>query len=134
MPLRNPLWPNGCETAYPGYPSTAACLAFGSDFTFGARAWELAEAHSMHAPTYHYRYDYAPRTLQWTGFGATHASELLAVFDVYDTRLGALLTWRGTAARRAASVGTCSGGGGRSAGPGCPATTGRATHRASARR
>jgi para-nitrobenzyl esterase len=72
-----------------------ACLAFGGDFTFGARAWKLAEAHSRHAPTYHYRYDYAPRSLQWTGFGATHASELLAVFDVYDTRLGALLTVAG---------------------------------------
>jgi para-nitrobenzyl esterase len=34
---------------------------FGGDFTFGATAWELAEAHAQHAPTYHYRYDYAPR-------------------------------------------------------------------------
>jgi para-nitrobenzyl esterase len=49
------------RAAYPGYPNPAACLAFGSDFTFGA----------------------------------THASELLAVFDVYDTRLGALLTVAG---------------------------------------
>jgi para-nitrobenzyl esterase len=81
--------------AYSGYPGRAACLAFGSDFTFGARAWELAEAHSVHAPTYHYRYDYAPRPLQWSGFGATHASELLAVFDVYDTPLGGLLTVAG---------------------------------------
>jgi para-nitrobenzyl esterase len=83
------------RASYPGYPSKAACLRFGSDFTFGARAWELAEAHSVHAPTYHYRYDYAPRSLQWTGFGATHATELLAVFDVYDTRLGGLLTLAG---------------------------------------
>jgi para-nitrobenzyl esterase len=81
--------------AYPGYPSRPACLSFGSDFTFGARAWELAEAHSTHVPTYHYRYDYAPRPLQWSGFGATHASELLAVFDVYDTRIGGLLTLAG---------------------------------------
>jgi para-nitrobenzyl esterase len=81
--------------SYPGYPSRAACLAFGSDFTFGARVWELAEAHAKHAPTYHYRYDYAPRPLQWSGFGATHATELLAVFDVYDTRLGGLLTVAG---------------------------------------
>ena len=94
-PARNPLWRNGCETPIPGYPGKAACLAFGSDFTFGARAWELAEAHSIHAPTYHYRYDYAPRPLQWSGFGATHASELLAVFDVYDTRIGGLLTVAG---------------------------------------
>ena len=80
------------RAAYPGYPNKAACLTFGSDFTFGARAWELAEAHSTHAPTYHYRYDYAPRPLRWSGFGATHGTELLAVFDVYQTRLGGLLT------------------------------------------
>lgn len=83
------------RTAYPGYPGRAACLAFGSDFTFGARAWELAEAHGAHAPTYLYRYDYAPRPLQWSGFGATHATELLAVFDVYQTRFGGLLTAAG---------------------------------------
>jgi len=83
------------RAAYPGYPGKAACLAFGSDFTFGARAWELAEAHGLHAPTYHYRYDYAPRPLQWTGFGATHGTELFAVFDVYQSRLGGLLTVAG---------------------------------------
>ena len=83
------------RAAYPGYPGKAACLTFGSDFTFGARAWELAEAHSAHAPTYHYRYDYAPRPLQWSGFGATHGTELLAVFDVYQTRLGGVLTAAG---------------------------------------
>ena len=81
--------------AYPGYPGRAACLAFGSDFTFGKVAWEIAAAHGGHAPTYLYRYDYAPRTMAWSGFGATHASELLAVFDVYSTRLGSMLTVAG---------------------------------------
>jgi para-nitrobenzyl esterase len=85
----------GMRDAYPGYPNKAACLAFGSDFTFGARAWELAEAHGMHAPTFHYRYDYAPRPLQWSGFGATHGTELFAVFDVYQSRVGGLLTVAG---------------------------------------
>lgn len=78
--------------AYPGYPDAAACMQFGSDFAFGSAAWQIAEAHSAHAPTYLYRYDYAPRTLRWSGFGATHATELLAVFDVYRTRFGRLLT------------------------------------------
>jgi para-nitrobenzyl esterase len=78
--------------AYPGYPNPAACIQFGSDFAFGSAAWQIAEAHSCHAPTYLYRYDYAPRTLRWSGFGATHATELLAVFDVYRTRFGRLLT------------------------------------------
>jgi len=78
--------------AYPDYPGPAACVQLGGDFAFGSAAWQIAEAHSRHAPTYAYRYDYAPRTLQWSGLGATHAMELLAVFDVYRTRLGSLLT------------------------------------------
>lgn len=80
------------RAAYPGLPGRTACLEFGSDFMFGAPAWEIAEAHSLHAPTYHYRYDYAPRTVQWSGFGATHGTELLAVFDLYSTRIGGLIT------------------------------------------
>jgi para-nitrobenzyl esterase len=78
--------------AYPGYPDPAACIQFGGDFAFGSAAWQIAEAHSLHAPTYSYRYDYAPRTLRWSGLGATHATELLAVFDVYRTKFGRLLT------------------------------------------
>jgi para-nitrobenzyl esterase len=78
--------------AYPDYPRREACIQLGGDFAFGSAAWQIAEAHGTHAPTYLYRYDYAPRTLRWSGFGATHATELLAVFDIYRTRLGALLT------------------------------------------
>lgn len=79
-------------SAYPGYPDEAACIRLGGDFAFGTAAWRIAEAHCRHAPTYRYRYDYAPRTFHWSGFGATHATELFAVFDVYRTRFGALLT------------------------------------------
>jgi para-nitrobenzyl esterase len=78
--------------AYPGYPGPDACMRLSADMFFGSAAWRIAAAHSKHAPTYMYRYDYAPRTLNWTGLGATHAMELLAVFDVYRTRLGSLLT------------------------------------------
>jgi para-nitrobenzyl esterase len=78
--------------AYPGYPDADACVRLGGDFAFGTAAWEIAEAHCLHAPTYRYRYDYAPRTLHWSGLGATHATELFAVFDVYRTRFGSLLT------------------------------------------
>ncbi|KQH76133.1 carboxylesterase [Mycobacterium gordonae] len=78
--------------AYPKYPKPEACIQLGGDFAFSAAAWQIAEAHTHHAPTYLYRYDYAPRTLQWSGFGATHATELFAVFDIYRTRFGALLT------------------------------------------
>jgi para-nitrobenzyl esterase len=79
-------------SAYPGYPDEGACIRLGGDFAFGTAAWQIAEAHSTHAPTYRYRYDYAPRTLQIAGLGATHATELFAVFDVYRTRFGSLLT------------------------------------------
>jgi para-nitrobenzyl esterase len=78
--------------AYPGYPDPSACIQFGGDFAFGAAAWQIAEAHSKHAATYLYRYDYAPRTLRWSGLGATHATELLAVFDIYRTKFGRLIT------------------------------------------
>ncbi len=86
--------------AYPDYPASSACVQLGGDFAFGSAAWQIAEAHANHAPTYLYRYDYAPRTLRWSGLGATHATELFAVFDIYRTRFGALLT--AAADRRAA--------------------------------
>jgi para-nitrobenzyl esterase len=78
--------------AYPDYPRPDACVRLGADMCFGTAAWRIAEAHSQHAPTWLYRYDYAPRTLNWAGLGATHAMELLAVFDTYRTGLGSLLT------------------------------------------
>jgi para-nitrobenzyl esterase len=82
--------------AYPGYPRRDVCIQLGADSFFGAFVWQAAEAHSQHAPTYVYRYDYAPRTLQWLGVGATHGTELLAVYDMYRTSLtGALLTVAG---------------------------------------
>jgi para-nitrobenzyl esterase len=78
--------------AYPDYPERSACIRLGGDFAFGSAAWEIAQAHGSHAPTYLYRYDYAPRMLRWSGLGATHATELLAVFGIYRTKFGALLT------------------------------------------
>jgi para-nitrobenzyl esterase len=78
--------------AYPGYPSPSACVRLGGDFAFGTAAWQIAEAHGRHAPTFVYRYDYAPRTFHWSGLGATHGTELFAVFDVYRTRFGLAMT------------------------------------------
>ncbi|MEO6792656.1 MAG: carboxylesterase family protein, partial [Mycobacterium sp.] len=79
--------------AYPDYPDRAACIRLGGDFAFNSAVWEIAEAHGMHAPTYVYRYDFAPRVLRWSGLGATHATELFAVFDLYRSGgLGLMLT------------------------------------------
>lgn len=44
-----------------------------------------------------YRYDYATRVLKKTGFGATHAMELFAVFGAFRSALGAGIaagSWR----------------------------------------
>jgi para-nitrobenzyl esterase len=78
--------------AYPGYPNRSACVRLCGDFAFGSAAWQIAEAHGKYAPAYLYRYDFAPRPLHWAGLGATHATELLAVFGVYRSKFGALLT------------------------------------------
>ena len=78
--------------AYPHYPHPKACVQFGGDMIFSTAAWQIAEAHAKLAPTYVYRYDFAPRMLHWTGFGATHATELLAVFGIYRSRAGKVLT------------------------------------------
>jgi len=86
--------------AYPDYPRPEACVRLGGDFAFASAVWQIAEAHSAHQPTYVYRYDFAPRALHLAGLGATHAIELFAVFDVYRTGFGRLLTAAGD--RRAA--------------------------------
>ena len=113
--------------AYPDYPDPSACIQLGGDFAFSSAAWQIAEAHSKHAPTYLYRYDYAPRTLRWSGLGATHATELFAVFDIYRTRFGALLTAVADRRLRCGSATKCNDAGGRSAAPVCRATTGPPT-------
>lgn len=81
--------------AYPRYPDRSTCVRIGGDVVFGSTAWRIAEAHGRHMPTYLYRYGYAPRTLAWSGLGATHATELLALFDIYRGALGSILTVAG---------------------------------------
>lgn len=88
----DPLAREKITAAYPDYPEPSACIALGGDFAFSAAAWQIAEAHGRYAPAYVYRYDYAPRMLRWSGLGATHATELFAVFDTYRTTFGTLLT------------------------------------------
>ena len=78
--------------AYSGYPKSSAATDVGGDVTFWKPSMDLAEAHSAHAPTFAYRYDYAPRLLRLLGFDATHGSELFAVFDIYNTLFGKFLT------------------------------------------
>ena len=81
------------------YPGTRDRVRLSADATFWIPTTLFAAAHSDHAPTYVYRYDYAPTALKVSGIGATHATELFAVFGTYREPLGlglAASSWRST--------------------------------------
>lgn len=59
------------------------------DTIFWGPTVSYASGHSLVAPTFVYRYDFTTRVLEATGFGATHATELFAVFGAYRTAMGA---------------------------------------------
>ncbi|MET0196539.1 MULTISPECIES: carboxylesterase/lipase family protein [Nocardiaceae] len=78
--------------AYPDYPQESAAIDVGGDFTFWKPSIEVAETHSRRAPTYSYRFDFAPRVMKWLGLDATHGFELFAVFGINETSFGKLMT------------------------------------------
>ncbi|MFC4373549.1 carboxylesterase/lipase family protein [Nocardia halotolerans] len=80
---------------YPGYPSAKTAVRIGGDFMFLRPTLAVLEGHSRYAPTYSYRYDFAPRAVRLAGFGATHALELLPVFGWVDSPLGRMMTAAG---------------------------------------
>nr|WP_304659881.1 carboxylesterase/lipase family protein [Arthrobacter sp. zg-Y1116] len=90
--------------AYPGYPSKRAAVDVGGDVVFWLPSIQVAEGHSAYAPTWSYRFDYAPRMANLLGMGATHAMDIPAVFGNYDDGLGRFLTLLG-GKRTAVSVG-----------------------------
>ncbi|BDT95708.1 carboxylic ester hydrolase [Nocardia sputorum] len=81
--------------AYPGYPQPKAAVRAGGDYTFWRPSVAVMEGHSRHAPTYAYRYDFAPRALQLAGLGATHATDLIPVFGIGDSPVGRAFTAAG---------------------------------------
>ncbi|MFF0532537.1 carboxylesterase/lipase family protein [Nocardia amikacinitolerans] len=81
--------------AYPGYPQPRVAVRMGGDYVFWRPSVTVMEGHSRHAPTYAYRYDFAPRALQLAGIGATHATELIPVFGVADSPIGRAFTAAG---------------------------------------
>ncbi len=70
------------------YPGKRDQVRLAADATFWEPTIRFAGFHSRHAPTYVYRYDYAPAVLKASGIGATHATELLAVFGIYRDPIG----------------------------------------------
>lgn len=80
---------------YPGYPKRGALADLAGDGAFWYPSVELAEGFAAHGPTWSYRYDFAPRLVRLMGVNATHAGELLPVFDQYRSALGRQMTLLG---------------------------------------
>ncbi|HHU67990.1 MAG TPA: carboxylesterase/lipase family protein [Corynebacterium sp.] len=51
-----------------------------ADALFWAPSVRLATDHNLQAPTWMYRFDYAPAALRWLGLGAMHSLELSSIF------------------------------------------------------
>ncbi|QDQ97002.1 carboxylesterase/lipase family protein [Tomitella fengzijianii] len=83
--------------AYPSYPSDGALTALCGDAMFWKPSLDCADGHAQTAPTYCYRYDYAPRLMDTLGLGATHATELVPVFGLGETTFGKSMTALGGA-------------------------------------
>ncbi|WP_431218587.1 carboxylesterase/lipase family protein [Leifsonia xyli] len=68
--------------AYHGVPSSRG-VRVATDIAFRMPALWLASGHAAVAPTYLYRFDFAPRLLRLTGIGAAHATDLPYVWGEF---------------------------------------------------
>ncbi|MFP3466117.1 carboxylesterase/lipase family protein [Leifsonia sp. SIMBA_070] len=68
--------------AYRGAPLTRN-VRIATDIAFRMPALWLAAGHASAAPTFLYRFDYAPRLLRLTGVGAAHATDLPYVWGEF---------------------------------------------------
>ncbi|MFM9378452.1 carboxylesterase/lipase family protein [Gordonia sp. VNK21] len=77
------------------YPGSKDQVRLSADAVFWVPTMIFAEHHGRRAPVYVYRYDYSPPLLKASGIGATHATELFAVFGMYRHPIGAPLAAAG---------------------------------------
>jgi para-nitrobenzyl esterase len=97
--------PSARDRVLAAYAGRGDAVDVGGDHTFFWPTVEIAEGHATVAPTWMYRYDFAPRLLRMAGFGATHATELLPMFGEVDSPAGRVITAiGGRAAMRAVSA------------------------------
>ncbi len=73
--------------AYPGLPARRPAADFAGDYGFWFPTVRLADHQSRVAPVHAYRFDAAPRLMHLAGLDATHAVELLALFDQGESPL-----------------------------------------------
>ena len=79
--------PHGADTILRFYNNAASRNDYAellTDSVFWAPSVIAASAHSLSAPTWMYRFDYAPAALRWLGIGASHTAELSPVFGDLD--------------------------------------------------
>lgn len=81
--------------AYPGYPRRHAATDLGGDIVYWEPAILCAQGHTQYAPTYSYRFDFAPRLFHLMGLHATHGGEFAAVFGLGDEFFGRVSTLLG---------------------------------------
>ncbi len=80
--------------------STRDSVRLAGDALFWGPMMSFVDGHNQHSSTYVYRYDFNPKVLRWVGLGATHATELFAVFGAFRLALGVGLAvgeWKSTA-------------------------------------
>ena len=82
----------GMRAAYPGLPARRPAADFGGDYGFWYPSTRIADFHSRYAPTYAYRFDFAPRLLRVVGLDATHGAEMFALFGNVDEPMARAMT------------------------------------------
>ena len=80
------------RAAYSGLPAQRPAADFGGDYGFWYPSTRIADFHSRYAPTYAYRFDFAPRLLRLVGLDATHGSEMFALFGRVDEPMARAMT------------------------------------------
>nr|WP_286979817.1 carboxylesterase/lipase family protein [Corynebacterium sp. UBA5992] len=83
--------------AYGGAVARADFAALLADALFWAPAVRVAGAHSRTAPTWMYRFDFAPPAMKFLGLGAMHSMELSNVFGDPQASRASFLTRVGSA-------------------------------------
>ncbi len=115
-------------SAYPDYPKPDACVQIGGDFTFSTAAWQIGEAHSRPRADLRVPLRLRPAAAALVGDGRHPRHRTACGVRHLPHHAGcASHRWPATGGRRGGSARTSSGAGVRSAAPGCPAPTGRAT-------
>ena len=84
--------PSARDRVLAAYTGRGGLVDLGGDLTFFWPAVGIAQGHAAVAPTWMYRYDFAPRLLRLAGHGATHATELLPMFGEVDSPAARVLT------------------------------------------